>query len=914
MLTLSEIRGNANAFVTEWQGETREDAERQSFWNDWFEIFGIKRRRFVTFERNVKKLKGTAGQIDAFWPGNLLVEHKSAGLDLDEAMEQAEEYLNGLPEEEMPRLIILSDFARFRVLNLETAEATEFPLEELPAQIELFTFLAGYRPRWFEDQDEVNVKAAALMGKIYDRLAENGYDGDQLNLLLVRLVFILFADDTGLWGETGLFEDYLERKTAEDGSDLGPRLGQLFELLDTPTEKRQSAIEESLQPFPFVNGHLFAEQLPLAAFDPKTRDQLLLACRFNWSKISPAIFGSMFQSVMDPGKRHALGAHYTTERNIMKTIGPLFVDELDERLEKAGNDRTKLKALFEHLRELTFFDPACGSGNFLVIAYRELRRIELEVLKRLRKLDKSVSEGQLTTQAMQLSQVDVDQFYGIEIEEFPARIAEVAMYLMDHLANQKLGEEFGLTYSRIPLHTPAHIHVGNALTMDWSEVIRPNDCSFIVGNPPFVSKNSRTPEQTEELKALVGKSVAVDYVGAWFVKAASFIQGHGTRAAFVATNSITQGEQVPLLWPVILAAGSEIDFAHRTFQWKSEAPHSAAVYVVIVGFSDGGQRTPKLIFDYDKPSVDEPHEFHANQINPYLTDASSSVIPGRRSKPFGNVKPMRFGSKPTDGGNLLLDADELELIGKTDPVASKYVRPLLGAEGLINSKERWCLWLVDADPSDIRASATLSSRVSAVRQFRLESKKAPTRDSAERPSLFQENHQPNGSYLCVPRHSSENRRWVPMVLSSEGVIAHDSTMTIEGCDVYLFGLLHSSMWMAWLRAIGGRLEMRYRISAQMVYNTFPWPDEPSPAARKKVEEAAQAVLDARDAHPGNTLADLYNPDGMPKDLLQAHTQLDKAVDALFGKGSFDEAKRLALLLKRYEMLVEAEESAKATKA
>ncbi len=905
MLTINDIRGNANAFVKEWQGETREDAERQSFWNDFFEIFGIKRRRFVTFERNVTKLKGTPGRIDAFWPGNLLVEHKSAGQDLDKAMDQAEGYLNTLAEEELPRLIVLSDFARFRVLNLETGDEVEFPLAELPDHIETFTFLAGYRPRWFEDQAEVNVKAAALMGKIYDRLAENGYDGEQLNLLLVRLVFLMFADDTGLWGETGLFEDYLERKTNEDGSDLGPRLGQLFELLDTPNDKRQSAIEESLQSFPYINGHLFTEQLPLAAFDAQTREQLLLACRFNWSKISPAIFGSMFQSVMDPEARHALGAHYTTERNIMKTIGPLFVDELEEQLEKAGKDRAKLKALFEHLRELTFFDPACGSGNFLVIAYRELRRIELEVLKRLRKLDKSVSEGQLTTQAMQLSQVDVDQFYGIEIEEFPARIAEVAMYLMDHLANQKLGEEFGLTYSRIPLHTPAHIHVGNALTMDWSEVIRPSDCSFVFGNPPFVAAKSRTPEQSEEMVDLFGGSPAVDYVGAWFVKASRFIKGTDTRAAFVATNSIVQGEQVGRLWPLIFEFGVSIDFAHRTFRWVSDAPGGAAVYVVIIGFSDGGKRKPKVIYEYAKPTLDEPHELVVQQINAYLADTTSTTIPSRRSSPFGNAPLITEGNKPADGGYLLLSEAEYENARTSDPVGAKYAQPYVGGKELLNGGDRWCLWLKGADPADLRQSQLLRERLHSVRDFRSASKKASTRALAETPSLFDEDRQPQRRFLCMPMVSSEARRWIPSVFVEPSTIISNKTLAVEGCDIFHFGLLHSSMWMAWVRAIGGRLEMRYQLSAKVVYNTFPWPDEPSSAARKKVEEAAQAVLDARDAHPGNTLADLYNPDGMPKDLLQAHTQLDKAVDALFGKGSFDEAKRLALLLKRYEEMTAA---------
>jgi len=820
-------------------------------------------------------------------------------------MDQAEAYLNTLPEEELPRLIVLSDFARFRVLNLETTEEIEFTLEELPEHIEMFTFLAGYRPRWFEDQAEVNVKAARLMGRIYDRLAENGYEGEKLNLLLVRLVFLMFADDTGLWGETGLFEDYIERKTDEDGSDLGPRLGQLFELLDTPMDKRQSAIEESLKPFPYVNGHLFSDQLPLAAFDKETREQLLLACRFNWSKISPAIFGSMFQSVMDPEARHSLGAHYTTERNIMKTIGPLFVDELEERLEKAGQNKAKLTELFKDLRQMTFFDPACGSGNFLVISYRELRRIELEVLKRLRKLDKKVAEGQMAADASLLSHVDVDQFYGIELEEFPARIAEVAMYLMDHLANQKLGEEFGLTYSRIPLHSPAHIHVGNALTIDWSTLLPAEECSYVMGNPPFVAKKSRTAEQAEEMKALFGGTTVIDYVGAWLVKAAEYVRGSDARVAFVATNSIVQGEQVPELWNRLFDLGMEIDFAHRTFRWTSEASGQAAVFVIIVGFSDEGQRPRKLIFDYERPTVDEPHEIVASRISAYLTDTAAITIPVRRTKPLGDVPALVFGSMPNDGGNLLLDEAARDEILAKDPVAAKYVRRFLGAEEMLNDIPRWCLWLDGADPADIRNSPVLKERVAAVGKHREASSRAATRELAKTPSLFGEDRQPRAEYLCVPSISSEHRHWVPCTFAPPEVISSNKILTVEPCSLYLFGLLHSSMWMAWVRAIGGRLEMRYQISVQIVYNTFPWPDEPNAAARKKVEDAAQAILDARERYPDNSLADLYDPNAMPSDLLKAHQQLDKAVDALFGRGSFDETKRLAHLLKRYEDMTTA---------
>lgn len=896
------MRGRARAFVNEWEGETREAAERQTFWNEWFEVFGIRRRRRVIFERNVRKLSGSLGQIDAFWPGMLLVEHKSEGESLDAAMDQAERYLNGLEEDELPRLIVLSDFARFRVLNLETRDEIQFPLEEFPDQLELFTFLAGYRPRWFVEEDEVNVQAAELMGVLHDRLAETGYEGHPLRVMLVRLLFLLFADDTGLWGETGLFEDYVQRKTAEDGRDLGLHLGALFEVLDKEPGQRQTTLDESLQQFPYVNGRLFQEQIPLATFDPEMRETLLRACRFNWSKISPAIFGSMFQSVMKLEERRAIGAHYTTERNILKAIEPLFLEELKGRVAAAGGDRRKLRSLFQELRGLKFFDPACGCGNFLVIAYRELRAVELEILRQLQALDRSVREGQLSADVSLLSHVDVDQFYGIEYEEFPARIAEVAMYLIDHLANQELSREFGLSYARIPLHSPANIHVGNAVRMDWNEVLPAAECSYVLGNPPFVAKKRRNPEQVSDMELVFGGRTVLDYVATWFVKAADYIKGEDVRVAFVATNSIVQGEQVAALWPRLLSRGVVIDFAHRSFRWTSEARGRAAVYVVIIGFSEGGKRSRKVLFDYERATVDEPQERTVTQINPYLTDAPADVIPTRSRRPLLPVPEVRFGNMPNDGGHLLLDQEEREEICEEDPIAARYVRELIGADGMLDGTRRWCLWLVAADPRDLEDSPALRARLEGVREHRLASSRKATRQLAAVPSLFGEIRQPRGRYICIPRHTSEHRAYVPMVFVEPEVIAHDSTLTIETDDLYVFGLLHSAAWMAWVRAIGGRLKGDFRISSELTYNTFPWPESPTGPARARVREAAEQILSARSAHPDATLATLYDPLAMPPDLVRAHRELDGATDRLYGRGSFDEVKRLAMLLRRYETL------------
>lgn len=892
------MRARAGAFARDWRGETREAAERQTFWNEWFEVFGIHRRRFVTFERNVKKLSGTTGQIDAFWPGMLLIEHKSAGEDLDAALEQAEGYLLGLREEELPRLIVLSDFARFRVLNLETRDEVEFSLDEFPERIELFTFLAGYRPRWFEDQDEVNVQAAEIMGRLHDRLATTGYTGHQLRVLLVRLVFLMFADDTGALGETGAFEDFIERKTAEDGSDLGPHLERLFQVLDTPVDQRQSTLGEPLQQMPYINGQLFAEHIPMADFDQQMRIGLLLACRFNWSKISPAVFGSLFQSVMKPEERQALGAHYTTEQNIMKVIRALFLDELEAELQATRSQRPQLRQYLAKLRSLTFFDPACGCGNFLVIAYREIRRLELETLKRLRDLDPR--GNQMLMDATVISEVDVDQFYGIEIEEFPCRIAEVAMYLTDHLANQQLSEEFGLYYARFPLHSPARIHNRNALELDWADVLAPERCSYLLGNPPFVAKKRRTTEQAGDMARVFDHargSGELDYVAAWIELASHYIAGTAIRAGLVATNSCVQGEQVWPLWPRILDRDQALDFAHRSFRWTSEARGVAAVHVIIIGFSERGQRPTKLLYDYETPTS-EPQERVVKRINPYLTDGPDVVVYPQKAPPKA-VPAMRFGSMPNDDGGLIVKRDDHERF-LSDPIAAKYLRPLLGAREVMSGTRRWCLWLTDVAPEDIRDSALLRSRIEHVAKYRAASGRAATKKLAATPALFGEIRQPTSRYILVPRHGSQRRAHLPMVLASPDEIAHDSTLTVETDDLYWFGLLQSQMFAAWVRGVGGRIKGDPRISAEMTYNTFPWPIEPGSAAANRVRDAAQAVLDSRDHHGGTTLDVLYDSVSMPSDLTKAHAALDRVTDALYGRGTFDELKRLATLLRRYQ--------------
>ncbi|MBC6942699.1 MAG: class I SAM-dependent DNA methyltransferase, partial [Xanthomonadales bacterium] len=617
-LSLNEIRERARAFAKEWAGETSERAEAQSFWNEFFNVFGVNRRRIAVFEQKAERFSGARhGRIDVFWPGVMLAEHKSEGRDLDAAFEQATDYFAGLSNGELPRYVLVSDFRRLRLHDLESGERSEFALGELHKEIGRFGFISGYQTRVYKEEDPVNVQAAERMGKLHDALKAAGYAGHALELLLVRLLFCLFADDTGIFPRQA-FHDLIGQRTAEDGSDLGMWVGRIFQVLNTAADKRQTTLDEQLAELPWVNGKLFEEILPLADFNAAMRTLLLDASTLDWSRISPAIFGSMFQSVMDAKARRNLGAHYTSEKNILKLIGPLFLDGLKNELDKAGHDEKKLAQLHRKLATLTFLDPACGCGNFLIIAYRELRLLELEVLTRQFARQQSV-----LVRVHDHVLVDVDQFHGIEIEEFPAQIAQVAMWLMDHQMNQQVSAQFGENITRLPLKKSATIVHGNALRMDWSEVVEAQRLDYILGNPPFVGSKLMSVQQREDLLAVAGglKGAGVlDFVSAWYLKAAQFIEGHPTRCAFVSTNSICQGEQVGILWGAMLQRGMRIFFAHRTFRWNNEARGVAAVHCVIVGFA-ASEVAPKRLFDY-QDIAGEPHEVNAGNINPYLVDAA----------------------------------------------------------------------------------------------------------------------------------------------------------------------------------------------------------------------------------------------------------------------------------------------------
>lgn len=903
-ISWNEIRSRAMAFVNEWQDEASERAEAQTFLNEFFHIFGRSRRRVAAFEKKVTEGTRAGGRIDLLWKGNVLVEMKSAGQDLERAYTQASDYFGGLRDKDLPRLIIVCDFQRWKVYDLDEGEEYFFALKELPDYLHVFGFIANYEKKTIKPEDPVNIEAAELMGRLHDMLMKAGYEGHQLEIFLVRLLFCLFADDTGIF-ERDIFKDYLEQRTHEDGSDLGMRLAMLFQVLDTPEDKRMSNLDEQLAQFPYVNGSLFDEVLPMVSFTGEMRSMLIEASGLDWGKISPAIFGSLFQSVMDPEQRRNLGAHYTSETNILKLIKPLFLDELWEEFDKLDT-LPKLNKFHEKLGSLQFMDPACGCGNFLVITYRELRLLEIEVIKA--RLRKQGIRPEVATEAgvdvRLLIKVDIDQFYGIEYEEWPARITEVAMYLIDHQMNLATSQTFGQYFAKLPLSKSATIVHGNALRLDWKEIVPPQELNYILGNPPFLGHHYQSKEQKEDMDLVFSRAKGIkvlDYVSAWYVKAAELIHSFNQiKAAFVSTSSISQGEQVGILWEFLFLKYSlSIQFAHRTFQWNNEAKGNAAVHVVVIGFGAEKPLNPRLYFyDYMKG---DPIEVKANRINPYLVDAAQIII-RNRSNPFGGVPKMVWGNKPTDGGNLLFDSEsEKDEFLKLEPGASKWIKPYISGRDFLYKKFRYCLWLVDIPPNELRKLPYVIARVEKVKSFRLASKAALTRKKAHTPTLFVQIAQPESNYLAIPEVSSERRDYIPIGYIDRDVIASNTIQMVPNASKFLFGILTSKMHNIWMKYTCGRLESRLRYSNSLVYNNYPWPKDPSPKNKKKVEEAAQHVLDVRERYPDSSLADLYDPLTMPPDLVKAHQALDKAVDLCYRPQAFpNETTRIEYLFNLYQ--------------
>lgn len=915
-LQWSEIRARAAAFSERNKHAHREHGEMQTFYDEFFECFGVSRRQVGTYEQRVSNLPGDKrGFIDLFWPGVLIVEQKSAGLDLKAASNQALDYYDWLPEAQRPRYILTSDFQRWHLLDLEERREWRFPLADLKRHIEAFDFILGVKPRLHRRQSPANKAASRLMGQLHEALAATGFSGHDLELLLVRLLFILFADDTRIFNNKDQFFSLVEQRTQWDGTDLGRWLGELFEVLNTPEDKRQSTLDADLAAFPYINGALFAERIRMPAFDNAMRTILLDACEFDWGEVSPAIFGSLFESVIDKVTQRKQGAHYTPEDAILKLIGPLFLDDLRAEFERALALRTSkdesLKRLHDKLASLTFLDPACGAGNFLVVAYRELRELERELIKEVylragRRRDETIDAGRL-------SRLNVDQFYGIEIDEFPARIAEVALWMTDHIANVRLGEDFGESFARIPLVKAPGIRHGDALELDWNEVLPGSRCSYVLGNPPFVGAKYQSARQRAQVRGLAklgGSGGTLDYVAAWFIKAGEYIAEAESRRhpkiAFVATNSITQGEQVAQLWPILFHRSHlEIAFAHRTFVW----PGRAAVHCVIVGLArTGDEPAEKRLFSYVDGKGD-PLETNHGALTAYLFDAKTAnrhLVVKEAARPINGAPRILSGTQPIDNGHYILDNNQRAELLNREPAAEKFLRPYVGSQEFINGGLRWILALQHAAPSDLRSMPLVLDRMRLVREFRLKSARGSTLALAETPSAFNVTVIPRSPFLLIPEVSSEKRQYAPIGWLEPPVIPSNLVRIMPNATLWHFGILTSGMHMAWLRHIGGRLESRYRYSIGLVYNNFPWPD-PTPSQRKRTEALAQAVLDAR-ALPKNatsSLADLYHRDTMPAELRKAHRDLDASVDKHYRARPFgSDRERVEHLFPLYEALVQ----------
>ncbi len=927
-LSWQEIRSRAKRFSERWADAHYEKGETQSFYNEFFDIFGVDRKRVAVFERKIEMIdRNKRGFIDLFWPSVLLVEQKSAGKDLLRAEGQALDYVLGLRERDTPKFVLTCDFQRFKLLELETRKEVAFTLPELHKHVEEFGFMLGVQRRNYGNQAAVNIKAAELLGTIHDALEAKNYRGIDLERLMVRLLFCMFADDTGIFQSKDDFLYLIEERTDENGGNVGRVLNELFEVLDTHPDNRITGMDPEFGKFPYVNGQLFTGHLRTAVFDAQMRDDLIAAAKFDWGKVSPAIFGSLFQSVMDSDERRKKGAHYTTEPNIKKVIGPLFLDELRDELDRLkarrdGGKRPALLAFQQKLGSLHFFDPTCGCGNFLVVTYRELRGLEQEVLEAVYDVN-----SPLLLEVEALSIVRLAQFHGIELEEFPAHIAEVAMWMTEHLANIELGRTFGKVFADIPLTDSANIVHGDALEIDWNTVLPHEQCFAIMGNPPFVGAKFQSAEQRQQVRDLArlgGSGGTLDFVCAWFIKAGAYIDGGPTRIGLVSTNSITQGEQVAQLWPILFERyGLEIAFAHRTFAWGSDARGKAHVHVVIIGLTHRSvEPKEKRLFSYDDING-EPDETAHDALTAYLFDAGSvgnrHLVVKEEARPINGATKVKIGSKPIDGGNFIFDSEERDRFLELEPDAVTYLRPYVGSHEFINGYTRWILALHSVSPNQLRAMPLVKERVAAVKQFREASRSRPTQVLALTPQHYHVNVLPEGDFLVIPKVSSERRDYVPMGWLRSPTVPSDLVFVVENSTMFCFALLTSAMHMAWLRHMGGRLKSDYRYSIGLVYNTFPWPD-PSLIQRDQIEQVAQTVLDARAAWPTSSLADLYDPNTMPANLRKAHAALDLAVDRLYrpkAKGApfATDRDRVEHLFGLYEALVNpmASEAAKQNK-
>jgi len=893
MLTWTEIETRASSFQKNWRDNAgNEKQDDLKFIEQFLNIFGVDWQTGYP-QHQIFMPNGSPNYIDYLLPGKILIEMKSKGKSLDSAYTQAMNYVQALKPEETPQLIMVCDFDQMRVFNYHKKHPYKpFRVSELRRYVRIFRLLAGYGGAdEAKTEIELNTDASYKLARLHDALKEKNYTGHPLEVYLVRLLFCLFADDTGIF-EKGTFRRYIEG-SSEDGSDLSMRMMMLFSILDTPPENRMTNLSEELKRFRYIDGSLFREPLPPAIFDAKMRSILLDCCDFDWTQISPAIFGAMFQGVMNPQERRELGAHYTSEENILKVIKPLFLDELEEEFERSVSTSAELRAFQDKLASLTFLDPACGSGNFLIITYQRLRELEFEVLKLLHS---NLQYDFITDH----TRVSLNQFYGIEIEDFPCEIAKVSMLLMKHLMDQEVSAYFGTNFIDFPIKDNANIVKGNALRLDWNEVVPAYKLDYILGNPPFNGARLMSAEQKADLMHVFGnlKNVGnLDFVTPWYKKSADMMDRNpAIQTALVSTNSIVQGDQAGILGEYLFGRGFEINFAYRTFKWSNAAKGKAAVHCVIIGFGKNGQsKTPKKIFE--AAVVQE-----ASQINQYLIDAPKVIIKSR-TKPICDVPDIGIGNKPIDDGNYLFSKAEMDEFIKIEPNSAQYFRPWFGSDEFINRRPRYCLFLKHALPSELKKMPNVMKRIENVKQFRQKSVSPGTVKLAETPTRFHVENDPSSTYLVLPETSSENRLYIPIGFLEPNALCSNAVRILPNATLYHFGVLTSSTHMAWMRTVAGRLKSDYRYSKDIVYNNFPWPN-PTPAQKEKIEQTAQAILDARERYPDASLADLYDELTMPPDLRKAHQANDKAVWEAYGKPwpLDDEPACVAYLMKMYQLL------------
>ena len=916
MKTEKQIAASAAEFAERWKGRGYERGESQPFWIDLLSnVYGVETpsNGFITFEDH--RMVDSSNFIDGRIPSTkVLIEQKSLGKDLRKGIlqsngsllnpfQQARRYVVSLPVSEHPRWIVTCNFSEFLVYDMEqpNGEPEEILLENLGKEYYRLMFLVDAKNEHLSKEMQVSIQAGEIVGRIYEALLKQ-YDDNSpealrwLNILCVRIVFCLYAEDAGIFTHDQ-FHNFL---VTYEAKDLRRALRDLFEVLNTPKEKRSKYLQEELAAFPYTNGGLFEEQIEIPQFTEELKESLLqnASLDFDWSEISPTIFGAVFESTLNPETRRSGGMHYTSIENIHKVIDPLFLNdlrhELDEILEeKVEKQRQKkLDAYQDKLASLTFLDPACGSGNFLTETYLSLRRLENEAIRER-------YHGQMMMgEFVDAVKVNINQFYGIEINDFAVTTATTALWISEA---QMLAETERIIHHDIdflPLKSYTNIHEGNALRMDWETVVPKDHLNYIIGNPPFVGYSLQSKEQKEDLKALmVGFGNNIDYVAGWYYKASQLIRGTNTRCALVSTNSITQGEQATAIWkPMFELFGIHFNFAYRTFRWDSEASLKAHVHCVIIGFScHNNPAKQPIIFEGERHN-------QVDNINPYLLAAPTVFIESRK-KPICNVPEITKGSIPVDDGNLIIEADEYDDFIRREPNAKKYIHRFVGAREFLHDLPRYCLWLIGSSPKEINQLPMVRERVAKTREFRLSSNKAATRKFADYPTRFMEIRQPEANYIIVPSHSSENRRYVPMGFMSPEVICSNANLMIPNASLYHFGILQSNVHMAWMRAVCGRLEMRYRYSNDVVYNNFPWPN-PTEEQMAKIEQTAQAILDARALYPDSSLADLYDELTMPVELRRAHQDNDRAVMAAYGfpVKTMTESQCVAELFKLYQEL------------